>query len=144
MVYRTTIPCETANLQEVRQFIAQVLKDCYQVPELEADKIVLAADEVCTNRIIHSNGNNPQALLAVSICVDRQNQEVMVEIKDKGIAFDLNSHQGPDCIHSIIEQRLCGGMGIMLVRRIMDNVQVDKDGEDHVCRLFKRVKNWIG
>ena len=130
------VNCSTKNLKEIRTFVEASLKEL-SVPANEIGMIVLAIDEICANFIIHSNQCNEEQ--EIEILIKNENQGVSIEILDEGEYFDLSSYKEPD-IQEIVKEKRKGGMGLILVKRIMDSIEFKKVNNHNVCRLFKKVK----
>jgi serine/threonine-protein kinase RsbW len=137
MKHNISISCSKENLAKIRQFVQQTL-DMYQVSDVESHKLVLAVDEVCANLIIHANNCNPGHQLELIIDIIPK-KSVVFEIKDKGIGFDISNYQEPE-IEEIVNQRRRGGLGLILVRRIMDNIEFTNEKNHNICRLIKNLK----
>lgn len=135
MEYSLKVACSIDNLKNIRSFVSKRLHEL-SVSELEINMLVLAVDEICANLIIHSNNNNEQQQLEVAIQDDAEG--VAFEIKDQGEAFDVNSYEIPD-IDEIIRTKRKGGLGLILVKRIMDKIELRKEKGHTVLRLFKKV-----
>ena len=120
MKHNISISCSKQNLAKIRQFVQQTL-DMYQVPDVESHKLVLAVDEVCANLIIHANNCNPGEKLELIINID-PDENIVFEIKDQGIGFDISKYKEPQ-IEDIVMSKRKGGLGLMLVKRIMDQVE---------------------
>ena len=57
---------------------------------------------------------------------------------DDGTVFDINAFQEPT-IDNLISVKRKGGLGIRLVKNIMDNIEyLTRDGKN-VCRLTKQL-----
>lgn len=78
----------------------------------------VALDEIVNNVVRHAAPRHPH--IDVRLGIDDTNVEVTVE--DDGGAFDLHDAPPPD-VTLPIEQRRVGGLGIYLVRQLMDEVQ---------------------
>ncbi|KXX68030.1 ATP-binding protein [Flammeovirga sp. SJP92] len=136
-MFRKKVNCETANLHIIREFILSAL-DSYSVPDSKRDMIVVAVDEVCANRMIHSNSCDPTKEIEVTVTTTIDTKGVVIEIKDNGEAFDIKTYQSPT-INDVIKEHRKGGMGLRLVKNIMDAVQVVQVGKHQVCRLVKQI-----
>lgn len=136
MKYSLTISCNKSNLERVRQFVADVLEE-NDFREIEAHKLVLAVDEICANLIIHSNNCNPTKKIDVLVELDAMDQIIFI-IKDKGVSFDVNSYCEPS-MDEIISSKRKGGIGLMLVKRIMDKIEFSTEKNYNICRLTKRL-----
>lgn len=136
MKYKMTIGCSKINLAQVRSFVADILKG-NAFKEVEAHKLVLAVDEVCANLIIHSNHCNPNH--SIEIAVDlTPHEKVIFIIKDKGDLFDFRHYQEPS-LEDIVSAKKKGGVGLMLVKRIMDEIEFTTDKNYNICRLTKKL-----
>ena len=137
MTNRIKVSCSKDNLKEIRVFVTETLKN-FCVPELEISMLVLAVDEICANRIIHSNNNNSDTFIELAIKkIDSSN--ITFEIIDKGEVFDHSKYIEPD-INQLIQDKRKGGLGLMLVKRIMDSIEVKKENDHTICLLTKKVK----
>ena len=136
MIYRYNIGCSLSNLKGVREFIRTSLKG-YNISELEMGAIVLALDEMCSNLMIHAHHCNPQHHIELRIEIVSQHQFVF-EIIDDGSMFDITQFNEPE-IDSLIQEKRKGGLGIRLVKSIMDKIEYLKEDGKNVCRLTKSV-----
>jgi serine/threonine-protein kinase RsbW len=136
MIHKITISCAKENLLKVRHFVNEVLSRL-NISELETHKMVLAVDEVCANLIIHSNECNPDHQIDVTID-DTQFDQLEFQISDKGTTFDYSIYQEPS-IDEIISSKRKGGVGLILVKRIMDKVEFSHDKNHNICRLTKKI-----
>lgn len=134
MTHQFRTSCRREKLQEIRQFMSEVLADI-GLSENDANKVILAVDEVCANLIIHSNNCNPEEHL--ELFVEDNGNDIRLEIVDHGIGFDYANYQEPD-IQEIIKSKRKGGLGIMLVKKIMDKVEFKCEKSRNVCCMTKK------
>ncbi|HVE00026.1 MAG TPA: ATP-binding protein [Cytophagaceae bacterium] len=137
MVEKIKIACSTENLKEVRKFVNSNLSKLH-VSENEINMIVLAVDEICANRIIHSNRSDKNNYLEVEI--SDKGEGVFFNISDKGDFYDNTTQADPD-IQNLIKEKRKGGIGLMLVRKIMDSIEVKKEEPYTIYTLFKKLKS---
>ncbi|MFN3403420.1 MAG: ATP-binding protein [Cytophagaceae bacterium] len=135
MNHKLKISCSKENLKEIRRFVNEALAYT-QLSELEINMLVLAVDEICANRIIHSNKCNESHFLELHIADSCDG--VIFEILDMGEPYDHSTYKEPD-IHQLVKEKKKGGVGLMLVNRIMDSFEVFREKEYNVTRLFKKV-----
>jgi len=131
-----SVPSEKRNLQLIRKFILDLLKERH-LPEIDVHSMVLAVDEVCANLIIHSKNSTSEHSIEVDVIISGQNK-IVFEIIDKGQGFDIRKYNEPD-IKEIIKQKRKGGVGLMLVKRIMDEVDLIDRKDYHIVRLTKNL-----
>ena len=65
-----------------------------------------------------------------------EGKRLMIQIMDWGIAFDPLSLPEPD-IEAPIEERKIGGLGIYMMRNIMDEVLYKREGDRNILTLVK-------
>ncbi len=135
MQYKLSIPCSKTYLSKVRQLVSQALSET-TLEEVECHKIILAVDEVCANMMIHSNGCNPSKKIEIQI--EQMPEKLEFVIKDKGKYFDPNSYHEPT-VQEIVSSGRKGGLGLLLVKRIMDGIEFSTDKNYNICRLTKKL-----
>jgi serine/threonine-protein kinase RsbW len=136
MNYKQKVGCNIENLKGVRDFIRNALKG-HGVSDLEISELVLALDEMCSNLMIHSHRCNPEELFEINIIL-KKGDPVIFEIIDDGKTFDINQFAEPD-LGNLVHEKRKGGLGIRLVKSIMDKIEYQKLGEKNVCRLIKKI-----
>ena len=92
-------------------------------------------DEIVNNVVRHAAPRHPE--IGVQLVVDEAN--VAVTVEDDGDAFDLHDAPVPD-VTLPIEQRRVGGLGIYLVRQLMDDVRYERAGEVNRLTLRRRLR----
>jgi serine/threonine-protein kinase RsbW len=136
MNYQYNIGCSLNNLKGIRDFIRESLKG-QGVSDVMMNEIVLAIDEMCSNLMIHAHDCNPDHLLELHILVPKKGS-LIFEIVDDGSVFDINQFREPE-LGNLVHEKRKGGLGIRLVKSIMDNVEYLRRGDKNVCRLTKKV-----
>ena len=136
MKHRLKANCSKKQLREIRAFVEEVLKT-HEMPDIEAYQIILAVDEICANLIIHSHQCNPKESFEVLINY-KDHDEIIFEIIDDGMAFALNQYAEPN-LKEIVKKKKKGGLGLMLVQRIMDKIEFKKKNNKNVCMLCKKI-----
>lgn len=131
------VHCSTKNLKKIRAFVADTLEG-RGIDDSDVNMMVLAVDEVCANLIIHSNFCNEDQKIHLSIKFTQHPGGVLFEITDVGDAFDYNNYEEPK-LKDIIDERKRGSLGLILVRRIMDNIEFVRDEKTNICRLYKKI-----
>lgn len=104
---------------------------------MQISELVLAIDEMSSNLMIHAHQCNPDDLFELTIEV--QNDKVIVELVDEKNVFDINAFKEPS-LGELISEKRKGGLGIRLVKSIMDSVEYQQRDGHHVCRLTKKLQ----
>lgn len=136
MNYKQKVGCNIENLKGVRDFIRGALKK-HGVPDLQIGELVLALDEMCSNLMIHSHRCNPEELFEVHVIV-KKGGPVVFEIIDDGNTFDINQFATPE-LGNLVHEKRKGGLGIRLVKSIMDKIEYQNRNGKNVCRLIKNI-----
>jgi serine/threonine-protein kinase RsbW len=137
MIHYYKFFCSRENLKGIRDFVSSVLHN-YSLSDVEINQMVLAVDEVCTNLIIHSHKCNANDSIELSI--KNQKEGITFEIIDRGaMYFDFASYKNPD-LQQLIKDGSNGGVGLMLVKRLMDKVEVEYKDTHSTWRLYKEIQ----
>jgi anti-sigma regulatory factor (Ser/Thr protein kinase) len=104
-------------------------------PEV-AHAAALALEEVVVNCIRHGYGDRPGHVVEVELVV--RPDELMMAVEDSAPAFDPLVAPPPDTVASLAE-RPVGGLGILLVRRLMDAVEYTRVGDRNRMVMRKRL-----
>lgn len=95
----------------------------------------VALDEIVNNVVRHAAPRHPLIEVQLTIAEDH----VEVRIVDDGEPFDLHDAPTPD-VTLPIEQRRVGGLGIFLVRQLMDAVEYRRSGGQNRLTLRRRLR----
>lgn len=138
MKYSLKVPCSKSKLKTIRAFVDETLGQ-YSISDVDLNMLVLAVDEICANLIVHSyNTTNTSDCIELHINVE-QNEGIAFEIVDRNNeGFNIINYREP-MIKELVKSRRKGGLGLMLVKRIMDEVQFKSSGNGNICRLYKRM-----
>ncbi|MCU0438732.1 MAG: ATP-binding protein [Raineya sp.] len=135
MKYNLSIKTEKENLKKVRVFLEKILKDLH-VSDIEANQLILVVDEILANLMIHSAKNNDKK--DIDLTLTEEGGEITFEIYDYNSPyFDLTQHEDAN-LQDLVRQKRKGGMGLTLVKNIMDEVEVYYEDNTNIWRLQKR------
>jgi serine/threonine-protein kinase RsbW len=137
MNYRHKIGCSLENLKGIRDFVRKSLRT-HVASDVVLNEIILALDEMCSNLMIHAHHCNPDHFLELTIDVPEKGKLVF-EIIDDGEMFDINTFHEP-ALDNLVHEKRKGGLGIRLVKSIMDDVEYLTRNGRFVCRLSKQLK----
>lgn len=122
-----------ADLRTIATFIDDVCAGCIKEDTL-LYKVKMAVDEACTNVLEHAYKGQAGRLVVEVECTP---QRLTVSIRDWGKPFDPTAIPAPD--HSLpIEKRPIGGLGIYLIRKVMDTVEYRFEGEQGNCLTLEK------
>lgn len=129
-----SVPASTAYISAVRDFVG-LYANQFGFSDREVDEIRLAVDEAYTNVIKHAYQFDDNQRVLISI--GAHNDEFWVSITDQGRAFNPEQYSEPD-IKERIRLKKRGGVGVYLIRRLMDAVEYNNMGNTNEIRMTKR------
>ncbi len=95
-------------------------------------------DEAVSNAINHGYAAGVRGEIAVRL--RRAPEGVSVEVEDDGKPFDPRQAPPPD-LSLPLERRPIGGLGIHLIRNLMDEVSYARVGGRNVLKMVKRLSS---
>ena len=99
-------------------------------------EINLALDELFTNIISYGFGDDDEHLIEVTITP--QNETLCLCIEDDGVPFNPVDAKEPD-LECTVEDCKIGGLGIHLIRNLMDEICYKRCGDKNVLTLKKNI-----
>lgn len=138
MNYKTLkVKSRTENLSQIRDFINSAASEVNLSKDI-VENIILAVDEACTNIIKHAYKYSPNGEILIN--VKPSASKFVVSIIDNGISFEPETIPEPD-LQKYYRQRRVGGLGIYLMKTLMDDVKyVSKPGKYNEVLLTKKIK----
>lgn len=135
------VKASVASFEQVMDFLRGQLAAA-GCPEDVTDRITIAAEEIFVNVISYAYTDDDVAngadRVMVSCSIDSGSHEVDITFIDQGTPYDPLAHEDPD-VTAPAEQREIGGLGIFMVKNMMDEVEYSHDGRSN--RLVIR-KGW--
>jgi anti-sigma regulatory factor (Ser/Thr protein kinase) len=108
----------------------------HRLPEYDVQAVTLALDEVITNTI--SYGYNDQVPHEIRVRLTLANSRLSAEVEDDARPFNPLTVPQPD-LTSPLETRSVGGLGVHLMRSLMDQVDYRREsGKNHLI-MSKRL-----
>ena len=132
---KITVPATLDHLEELTGMVSDHLRE-NGVPEKAAFEIDLALDEACTNVISYAYGPGGGD---VTVECTVTPTEVDVCITDHGLRFDPLAVEAPDLTGGV-EDRPIGGLGVHLIRSLMDRVTYEYLDEKNILCMTRFLK----
>jgi serine phosphatase RsbU (regulator of sigma subunit)/putative methionine-R-sulfoxide reductase with GAF domain/anti-sigma regulatory factor (Ser/Thr protein kinase) len=135
---RTAIfPAKFDQLDPIRGFASQAARDA-GMDDSDTYAVELAVDEACTNIIEHAYQGENRGNIE---CTCESNNECLtIVIRDHGQPFDPSTVAAPD-LNANIDNRVVGGLGVFLMKKLMDEVRFEPMGESgNVLTMVKLLK----
>lgn len=133
--FRMTIGADRREIARVNAAFAKFAEQ-HALPASVRRSLQIALDELLTNTIdyglVGGGGGGGQAIIELEAAGDR----VTLKLTDDGRPFDPFARAAPDTSLPLEERRV-GGLGIHLVRGLMDEVSYQRRGDRNVVVLTK-------
>ena len=122
---------------KLSDFMKSVAEQLELEPSL-GQKLRLAVEEAVVNVMDYAYPIGMEGEIEVQVLSDGKTLKVV--IIDSGVPFDPTAKSKADITLSA-EDRQIGGLGILLVRELMDSINYEREGGKNILTLLKRVKN---
>ncbi len=135
--FRLEVPSSTENLAMVRDFIKRIGHQT-GMNEQEIFNLELAVDEACANVIEHAYGHDTSKEVIIRAIYD--GEALRLSVIDTGRGFDPTVVT-PASLESLVSERRSGGLGIRLIRALMDEVSYEiSPGQKNELHMLKRLR----
>ena len=131
-----TLSNHVSELERLHQALWKFGKE-QQLPNNLINTMNLALEEIVTNVIAH--GYEDKGAHVIIICCSVRDGQVMAEVEDDGQPFNPLEYPDPD-ISTPLDDRSVGGLGIYLVRNVMDALDYNYLGGKNRITLKKRIR----
>jgi serine/threonine-protein kinase RsbW len=122
-------------LDEIREFVGGIARTG-GFSDKDVYNIQLATDEAASNMIEHSYENIPDGVIDLSCGME--GEQIRIVLIDYGEPFDPSAIPLPD-LKADLSDRKIGGLGIFLMRKLMDEVHYEpKPDKSNVLTMIKR------
>jgi serine/threonine-protein kinase RsbW len=130
------LPVDLKEIERLNR-IVRLFGDLHEVPGRTLYAVNLALDEVVTNIVLH--GFDDPANQDVEARLVVKEGIIVAEIEDSGRAFNPMDAPPPN-LEASLDERTLGGLGIHLVKSLMDKVEYRREGSKNVLTIRKRIR----
>jgi serine/threonine-protein kinase RsbW len=132
---RTSVAAAAAHLPQLTAFLQQFWSS-ESLPPGECLAFELALEEIFMNVVMH--GSSASKPGQVDVALELTPAGLILTLEDDGPGFDPLSLPPPDVTASVAD-RAVGGLGVFLVRKLMDTVSYARVANRNQLRLSKRL-----
>ena len=126
---------EDHNLDHVLEFVREKLEENNANIKLIMT-IPLAIEEIFVN-VAHYAYKGAKGDFEIDL--NFKDDNIIITVEDSGVEFNPLAKEDPD-IHLSAEDRKIGGLGIYMVKKIMDNVEYKRENDKNILILTKKIK----
>ncbi len=125
------------ELSRVQVFIEELGGE-WQMPASIIMSLNLVLEEALTNTILYGYDDDNKHTIEVTFSLKGDN--LIISLVDDGHPYDPTLKEDPD-ITLPPEERNIGGLGIFLIKQIMDTVEYRKTGNNNCLILAKNIRS---
>ena len=126
-----TLAPERSSAAALRAWLRAVLPEG-DVPQRASEEVILAAEEALNNAILHSGQRSGDLTITVSILAT----DLYLTVSDRGTGFDSELLADDQTVAG----EDAAGLGLTLVRGLMDEVTLRSSAEGTIIRLVKHLR----
>lgn len=132
-------PARTDELDNVLAFIEEELSKV-NAPLKYIPTLNIVVEEIFVNIAHYAyKGKGIDGKAWITFTYDKETNDLTLEFVDEGISFNPLAKEDPDITLSA-EQRDIGGLGIFMVKKMMDTVKYDHFNGDNILTITKKLK----
>lgn len=130
------IAADVREIERLNKLVRQ-FGELHDVPSRTLYAVNLALDELVTNVMLY--GFDSAEGRKITVKIDTAAGELTASVLDDGKAFNPLEAKQPD-LNAPLEERDLGGLGIHLVRSLMDQVTYSRADHKNVLTVRKRIR----
>jgi len=134
-VAKLRVPAELSQLALIFEFCIK-FADAHQIGEDKRFALEVCLEEIVTN--VMKYAYPPGTIGPVEISLTLEADTLQIQVLDEGAPFDPTSAPEVDTTLPL-EQRPIGGLGLHMVRKMMDAVHYRREGERNLLTMISKV-----
>jgi sigma-B regulation protein RsbU (phosphoserine phosphatase) len=133
---KLTLNCDIKRIPELNDFIGSIAQKL-GLNSMMTSQVQLAVEEAVVNVMNYAYPDGKQGFVTVKAMSD--GHELRLVVIDSGVAFDPTNKEKPDVSLSV-EERPIGGLGIFLVRELMDSINYERTDGRNILTMMKNIR----
>lgn len=131
-----TVNAVVENIPAITDFVNHQL-ETYRCPLKTQYEIDIAIDEIVSN-VARYAYNGEKGDITVQLEWKQSPLTIVITFVDDGIAYDPLRQKAPDITLSA-QERSVGGLGIFMVKNMMDEVRYERREDQNILSLYKKI-----
>jgi len=136
MMRELTLPAIVGNIETVTDFVNEYLEEV-GCPMKVQMQIAVVIDEIFSNIAYYAYAPSVGDV-TVSVAANKETKVLMLSFADRGVAYNPLVKEDPDVTLSA-EERQIGGMGIFMVKKLMDDITYEYVEGRNVLTVWKKI-----
>jgi serine/threonine-protein kinase RsbW len=131
-----TLRSENAELTRLQTFAGEFAHES-GLPDDERSRLLVILEELFTNTVTHGHG--PYSVGgSITVALDRRSGHLRISFVDDAPPFDPLAFDAPD-LDAAREERPVGGLGIHIVRSLVDHARYRRKGGRNYLQMMRRI-----
>ncbi len=136
LIKQLTLHNDVEQISLLEEYIASIAETT-GIDASTTMSLNLALEEAVTNVVLYAYPAGTEGFVQIDALYD--GSELVFVVSDTGIPFDPTQKEEADITLSV-EERPIGGLGIFLVRQLMDSVTYERrDGQRNILTMTKKI-----
>lgn len=123
-------------MSRLEPFVEQVSEAFGVAPDM-VFQLNLALDEALANSVNYAYGADEEGEIELEASKDADS--IVFRLIDRGVPFDPTDGDDDVDISSSAEERPIGGLGIFLIKQMMDEVRYMRQGDMNILTMKKQI-----
>jgi serine/threonine-protein kinase RsbW len=132
-IYKLTLANKVSELERIKSVIDKLIQN-WNIPLKTGLSINLALEEAFTNIVNYAFTDNEA--YSIEIVFVKNAGQLIITLSDDGIEYDPTQNKNPQ-IDLPVQDRQVGGLGIYLIRKLMDKVEYMRESGKNYLTLTK-------
>lgn len=132
---RITLNCDIGRITELNAFLQSIGERLKMDPSTLA-QVQMAVEEAVVNVMNYAYPGDKNGFVTIKVMSD--GHELRIVVIDSGVAFDPTQKEKADTTLSV-EDRPIGGLGIFLIREMMDSINYERVDGRNILMMMKNI-----
>ena len=132
---KITLNCDIGRITELNAFL-QSVGERLKLNESVLSQVQMAVEEAVVNVMNYAYPDGKNGFVTIKVMSD--GHELRMVVIDSGIAFDPTQKEKADTTLSV-EDRPIGGLGIFLIREMMDSINYERVDGRNILMMIKNI-----
>ncbi|HRY34095.1 MAG TPA: ATP-binding protein [Bacteroidales bacterium] len=134
--YAITLHNRIEELRRLEEFVNEFVLE-KRLPDCNLFELNLVLEEIFTNIVFYAFKDGEAHDILITI--EQQDSALCIRVEDDGMPFDPTLREPPPDIDKPLEERDIGGLGIHLVRNLMQEVSYRREGDRNILTLIRKL-----
>lgn len=131
-----TVSADSEGHSKIISRLQRILTEAGCKPKV-INEMQVAVSEIFANLDMYAYGEMPEKG-DIKVAMDVFSDRISITITDWGVPFNPLEHLDPDPVENF-NNRKRGGLGIMIVKKICDDVTYTREGDHNILKLVKEI-----